>query len=113
MDFPATTAAATQVNKDGCQKVANPQQQPTPALDDVRDQAQVVVAGLDYLGHLDERAACRGLGGNRRDTPQPGKYGGSAPAATRRPVVEAQQLGMLGPDGLGGRCRRLIINEKQ
>ena len=113
MDFPATTAAATQVDEDGCQKVANPQQQPTPALDDVRDQAQVVVAGLDYLGHLDERAACRGLGGNRRDTPQPGTYGGFAPAATRGPVVEGRQLGVLGPECLGGRCRSLIINKKQ
>ena len=113
MDFPTTTAAATQVKDDGRHEVADPQQQPTPALDEVRDQVQVVVAGLDHLGHVDERAARRGSGGNRREPPQPGHYGGLAPAATRGLVVEGQQLGVLGPERLSGRRRSLIINKKQ
>ena len=113
MDFPTTTAAATQVKDDGRHEVADPQQQPTPALDEVRDQVQVVVAGLDHLGHVDERAARRGSGGNRRGPPQPGLDGGLAPAAARGLVVKGQQLGVLSPELLRGRRRSLITIEKQ
>ena len=113
MYFPTTTAAATHVEDDGHHDVTDPQQQPTPALDDVRDQVQVVVAGLDHLGHMDERAASRGSSGNRRGPPQPGLDGGLAPAAARGLVVKGQQLGVLSPELLRGRRRSLITIEKQ